>query len=377
MGRKIRTGVIGCGKVGDFHAKAYKELESSELVAVCNHNIDRAKAMAEKYGVRAFDSLDRMVEETGVEAVSICTPHPAHAADAVRAAELGVNIAIEKPLAVTIEDCNAIVNAAERNHIVGTTISQRRFYEPTIRMQEAIRAGKIGKPILGTVTMLGWRDMAYYGSDPWRGTWQREGGGVLVNQAVHQLDLLLAFMGEMDEVYGMWDTFNHPGLEVEDTAAAVIRFKSGAIGNVVVSNSQNPALYGRVHVHGSNGASIGVKTDGGAMYIAGVSPVTEPPVNDLWTIRGEEDRLALWQKEDYEQFRKVDFASYFHTCQLDDFLAAIIEGRKPRVTLEDGRAAVALFVGIYRSQRDHRPVKFPLEEESGADFDGRLPRRKY
>ena len=124
---------------------------------------------------------------------------------------------------------------------------------------EAIEAGKIGKPVLGMVTMLGWRDKAYYDSDAWRGTWKGEGGGVLVNQAPHQLDLLLWYMGDVDEVYGVWKNLNHPYIEVEDTAVAVVKFKSGAVGNIVVSNSQNPALYGKVHVFGENGAGVGVR----------------------------------------------------------------------------------------------------------------------
>ena len=144
-------------------------------------------------------------------------------------------------------------------------------------------------PILGSVAMYGWRDEAYYRSDPWRGSWQGEGGGVLVNQAPHQLDLLHWYMGEIDELFGFWANLNHPYIEVEDTAVAVLRFKNGALGNIVVSNSQNPALYGRVYVHGSNGASIGVQTDGGAMFIAGMSSITEPPINDLWTVPGEEE----------------------------------------------------------------------------------------
>ncbi len=156
-------------------------------------------------------------------------------------------------------------------------ICQRRFFEPCQRIRQAIDDGKLGKPVLGTVTMLGWRDAAYYKSDPWRGTWKGEGGGVLVNQAPHQLDLLMWYMGEVEEMFGYWGNLNHPMIEVEDTAITVIRFKSGALGNIVVSNSQNPALYGKVTVHGSNGASVGVQTDGGAMFIAGMSNITEPP----------------------------------------------------------------------------------------------------
>ena len=139
---------------------------------------------------------------------------------------------------------------------------QRRFYRPCMRIHKAIEDGKLGRPVLGMVTMLGWRDEAYYNSDPWRGTWKGEGGGVLVNQAPHQLDLLLWYMGEVDEVYGVWKNLNHPYIEVEDTAVAVVKFKSGAVGNIVVSNSQNPALYGRVHIFGENGAAAGVQTDG-------------------------------------------------------------------------------------------------------------------
>ena len=137
-------------------------------------------------------------------------------------------------------------------------------------MKDAIDAGKIGVPVLGTVVMLGWRDEAYYKSDPWRGRWDTEGGGVLINQAPHQLDMLQWYMGsEIEEVYGIWKNFNHPYIEVEDSAVAIIKFKSGGIGNLIVSNSQKPGLYGKVHVHGSNGASVGVQTDSGSMFIVG------------------------------------------------------------------------------------------------------------
>lgn len=369
--KKIKTAVIGCGKVGHFHAQAFQRCENSELVACYGRNMEKTKAFADQYGIRAFTDLEEMVKETGVEAVAICTPHPNHAELAVKCCELGLHIAIEKPLASTLEDCDAIIKAAKENHVVGSTICQRRFYRPAMRVKKAIEDGKLGQPILGTVNMLGWRDMAYYNSDPWRGTWEGEGGGVLINQAPHQFDLLLWYMGEIDEIYGMWDTLNHPDLEVEDTAAAVIRFKNGAMGNIVVSNSQNPALFGNVRVHGSNGASVGVQTDGGAMFIAGVSGITEPPVNDLWTIPGEEDKLAEYKKADSDFFLSCDMV-HFHYEQLQDFLNAIEKGTEPLITLEDGRRTVELITGIYRSQRDHKPVKFPLQPEYAADMDGRL-----
>ena len=369
---KIKTAVIGCGKVGHFHARAFQACPESELVACLGRDMKKTEEFAAIYGIQAFTDLETMVRETGVQAVSICTPHPNHADIAVRCCELGLHIAIEKPLAASLEDCDAIIEAAKKNNVVGTTICQRRFYKPAQRVKKAIDDGKLGKPILGTVNMLGWRDMNYYHSDPWRGTWKGEGGGVLINQAPHQIDLLLWYMGEVEELYGMWDTLNHPELEVEDTAACVIRFKNGAIGNIVVSNSQNPALFGNVRVHGSNGASVGVQTDGGAMFIAGVSGIAEPPVNDIWTVEGEADQLEAYKAADREFFTSVNSTDYFHTEQLSDFLKAIQTGASPLITLEAGRQTVELITGIYRSMRDGKPIRFPLKPEYGTDFDGRL-----
>jgi predicted dehydrogenase len=259
--------------------------------------------------------------------------------------------------------------AAKKANVKLGVVCQRRFYAPSQRMWRAIEDGKIGTPALGTVLMLGWRDQKYYGSDPWRGQWRAEGGGVLVNQAPHQLDLLQWFMGPIDELFGVWSNLNHPYIEVEDSAVAVIRFKSGALGNIVVSNSQKPGIYGKVHVHGQNGASVGVQTDGGAMFIAGMSAVLEPPVNDLWTVPGEEAMLDQWKKEDGDLFNGLpDAVAHYFQLQISDFLQAILNDRKPLISGEDGRKTVEIFTAIYRSQRTNAPVKFPLKPEA-SDLD--------
>ena len=133
----------------------------------------------------------------------------------------------------------------------------------------------------------------------------------------------------------------------------------------------SPAKHVNVRVHGTNGASVGVQTDGGSMFIAGMSSITEPPVNDIWKVAGEEDKLDDYKKEDSDFFNSVDSTTYFHKVQLNDFLEAIIENRRPLITLEDGRKTVELFTAIYRSYRDRKPVKFPLVPENSDDFDGR------
>ena len=367
--QKIKTAIIGCGKVSDLHAAALKRTPEAQFVAVYSRNPEKARQYGEKYGVRGFCDIREMIAAAGVEAVIVCTPHPAHRDAAVMAAEAGAHVLVEKPLASTLQDCDAMLAAAKKAKVKIGVVCQRRFYSPVQRMRRAIEQGKIGKPALGTVLMLGWRDQKYYESDPWRGHWRAEGGGVLVNQAPHQLDLLQWFMGPIDELFGVWSNINHPYIEVDDSAVAVIRFRSGALGNIVVSNSQKPGLYGKVHVHGQNGASVGVQTDGGAMFIAGMSSIQEPPVNDLWTVPGEEPMLAQWKQEDSDLFNGLEnsMAHYFQ-LQISDFLRAITENREPLVTGEDGRKTVEIFTAIYRSQQTHLPVKFPLKAEP-ADLD--------
>jgi len=274
-------------------------------------------------------------------------------------------VLVEKPLASTLADCDAMIAAANASGAKLGVISQRRFYEPALRARQAIDAGKIGKPILGTVVMYGWRDEKYYQSDPWRGKWDAEGGGVLVNQAPHQLDLLQWLMGPIDELFGYWDNLNHPYIEVEDTALAVLRFKNGGMGSIVVSNSQKPGIYGKIHIHGSNGSTVGIQPEGGAMFIAGMTSVLEPPINDLWTIPGEEGLLAGWQQEDRANFERIDATTHYLMLQDRDFLQAIRDNRAPAVTGEQGRITVEIFTAIYRSQRDHAPVKFPVHPENG------------
>ncbi|HDR51707.1 MAG TPA: Gfo/Idh/MocA family oxidoreductase [Mariniphaga anaerophila] len=371
--RQIRTAIIGCGKVSHLHAAALQQGKNTELTAIYSRSIEKANEFASQYGILAFNDIEKMIAEADIESAIICTPHPFHGDVVVKAANAGAHCLVEKPLASSLQDCDLMIQACKVNNVKLGVVSQRRFYAPVQRVKKAIEEGKIGSPALGTINMLGWRDKAYYESDEWRGTWQMEGGGVLVNQAPHQLDIFQWLMGPIDEVYGVWRNLNHPYIEVEDTAVAIVKFKNGAVGNIIVSNSQKPGIYGKVHVHGTNGASVGVQTDGGAMFIAGMSSIAEPPVNDLWTVTGEENLLDGWKMEDSDFFNSVNAMEYYMKLQNEDFAEAIIQNRKPMVTGEEGRITVELFSAIYRSTRDNQPVKFPLKPESDRDdFDGRL-----
>lgn len=371
--RTYRIGIAGCGKVAQLHARAIQELEGAQLVGAWSRSEKSARDFAEQHDATAYPSVARMVAEGGLDVVIVCTPHPYHKAPAIEAARSGANVLVDKPLASTLADCDEMIAACRECGVELSVVSQRRWYEPAIRVKRAIDDGKIGKPMLASMILLGWRDQAYYDADEWRGTWRQEGGGVLVNQAPHLLDLLLWYMGEVEEVFGLWRNLNHPGIEVEDTALAIIKFKSGAVGNIVASNSQKPGLYGKVHVHGSNGASVGAQTEGGAMFIAGATTVPEPPMVDLWTVPDEGRLMEEWAERDAASFAEGDPTTRYIGCQILDFLQALEQSRRPAVTGEDGRKVVELFTAIYRSNRDNEPVVLPLSPEAGrSDMDGRL-----
>jgi UDP-N-acetyl-2-amino-2-deoxyglucuronate dehydrogenase len=367
--RIYNISIAGCSRVAHLHAKAVQNIPNARLTGVWSRTTQTAKDFAAVYKTKSYSDISDMVAENKTDLVIVCSAHPYHILPAVDAAKAGANVLVEKPLASDLKDCDEMIKTCKENNVRLGVVSQRRWYEPVRRVKDAIEKGKLGKPVLATVTLLGWRDKTYYDSDEWRGSWKKEGGGVLVNQSPHQLDIMLWFMGEIDEVYGIWRNLNHPYIEVEDTAVAIVKFKSGAIGNILVSNSQKPGIYGKVHVHGGNGASAGVQTDGGAMFIAGRTAVAEPPVNDLWTIPGEEHLLKEWIDYDTNTFNNCDPTIVYMQYQIEDYLKSIASGTEPAVTGEAGRRTVELFTAIYRSTRDNSPIKFPLKPEPG--FDGR------
>lgn len=353
---KIKFALYGYGKVAQLHAKAIAASENATLVSVCGRDQSKANAFAAQWGIQARSCAAEMAEKDGARAVIVTTPHPRHAANAIEAMQAGMSVLVEKPMALTVADCDAMIKTAGDERVTLGVISQRRWYPSTTRIKHAILAGSLGVPLLGQVIILGWRDEAYYDSDPWRGTWQGEGGGVIVNQAPHQLDLLSWFMGPVSGVSGSWINANHPYIEVDDSAVATVHFKSGGLGSVFVSNSQKPGIYAKVHIHGSSGASAGVQTDGGAMFIAGRSGILEPPFNDLWTIPGQEKFLEVWKREDESFFSKIDATWYFFSLQIDDFARAIARGERPMVCGEDGRETVKIMEGIYESAKLQRTV---------------------
>ena len=361
----IRFAILGPGKVARLHADALARIPDARLVAVAGRDPSRAAAVARATGARVDPGLEATIERGGVDAVIVCTPHPLHAQQAIAAARAGLHVVVEKPMALDPADCDEMIAAAREAGVVLSVVSQRRWYAPVQRVKAAIDEGRIGEPGLASVEILGWRGPDYYAMDAWRGTQAGEGGGVLVNQAVHQLDLVRWFLGPVAEVDAWTANVNHPELDVEDTVVAAVRFTSGALASVVASNAQRPGLHARVHVHGRSGASVGVETDAGSSFVAGLS-LPGPPRNDLWTIPGEEAAPGLWVEQDAAALAGTDPATYHHELQLHDVVAAIRDDRPPAVDGADGRAAVELIDAIYRAARSGERVRLAPSPQPGV-----------
>jgi UDP-N-acetyl-2-amino-2-deoxyglucuronate dehydrogenase len=343
--RRIRTGLIGCGKIATIHAMALTTLPTADFVACCDQDIDRARAVASKYDVpRVFDDADALLRDGNVEAVHICAPHPAHEPLVVAAAQAGVHVLCEKPISITIDAADRMISAAKHAGTTFGVVFQRRFWPAAQRLRQAIDSGRLGNPTLGECSVRIWRSPEYFASDPWRGKWSTEGGGVLMNQAVHAIDMLQWFMGRPVEVFGRYETFRHGAyIDVEDTAVATVQFESGALATIQAATTVQPEFGFRVAVHGDKGSTVSVweQNEG------------QQGINDVWNLPGEETFRAVWELEE----RGKPGFPMFHVLQIQEFLQSLIEERRPAVTGEDARVSLEIIQAIYESSRTGLPVR--------------------
>ncbi len=345
---RVRIALVGCGKIAALHALALDTLPQADFVACCDGNRDRAQAMADQYQVpHVFTDANELFHAGLVDAALVCTPHPAHEPVVVAAAEAGIHVMCEKPIATTLGEADRMIAATERAGVTFGVIFQRRFWPAARRIRSAIDAGKLGKLTLGDCTVRLWRGPEYFARDPWRGKWATEGGGILMNQAVHSIDHFQWFMGRATEVMGRIATLRHSSyIDVEDTAVATVVFANGALGSIQASSTFQPAFGFRVTVHGDSGGAVGVweRHEG------------ELGINDIWSISGEEAMLEGWLAAD----DGVPGFPQFHLLQIDDFLNAIIEDRPPAVTGAEARKSLEIILAIYESSRTGLPVTLPM-----------------
>jgi len=248
--------IVGTGMISRFHARAIEDVRGAKLVACCDMATERANQFAEEVGCTPYDDMAKMLADPAVDVVTIATPSGAHMEPAVQAAQAGKHVIVEKPLEITLKRCDKIINECEKAGVKLGTIFPSRFHDSSIQMRKAIDQGRFGRLTLGDAYVKWFRTQEYYDSGAWRGTWKLDGGGALMNQAVHTVDLLSWLMGPVEEIQAQTATLAHKRIEVEDVATATLKFKSGALGVIEATTAAYPGYLKRIELHGSEGTAV-------------------------------------------------------------------------------------------------------------------------
>lgn len=362
---KLRFGIIGCGAIGPTHAGAIRQIADAELVAVADRDTNRAEEMARKFEVtRVYDSDRALLADPEIDAVCLCTPSGVHGEGAVAALEAGKHVIVEKPMEVSLEACDRMIAAEDATGKKLAVISQHRFDAATLLVKEAIDNGKIGRLVLADAQVKWWRTQGYYDSGDWRGTWALDGGGALMNQGVHTVDLLQWLAGGVQSLFAYTRTAAHERIEVEDVAVAALTFENGAVGTLTATTAAYNGYPVRIDLYGTEGTAV-----------------------------LEGDRLRLLKLKDGEEYRSEEAAEHAlsvarggtasvqneattrltapsgapaaepgavwgdaHRAQIEDFIRAIRTGGKPLIDGREGKRPVEIILGVYRSSRSGQPV---------------------
>jgi UDP-N-acetyl-2-amino-2-deoxyglucuronate dehydrogenase len=340
-------GIVGAGVISSIHARAVTSLPGARLVAVTDVEPDRAASLATAHDCVAEPDLDALLARDDVDVVCVCVPSGLHADVGIRAAAAGKHLVVEKPLDVSLAAADRLIEAARQAGVVLTVISQHRFDPGLLELRRLLEDGALGRLVLGEASTKWYRSQAYYDSSAWRGTWALDGGS-LMNQGIHYADLLLWSMGPVAEVTALFSTQTHQ-IEVEDSALAVLRFESGALGTVVTSTAVFPGFAQRLEISGTSGTVV--IEDGEIIRCELSADGAKTGQHGRVTENGRVPSAAATPAG-------LDIAS--HAAQISDLLEAVDEGRAPSVTGEDGRAVLELVCAVYESARNTRTVQLPL-----------------
>jgi UDP-N-acetyl-2-amino-2-deoxyglucuronate dehydrogenase len=251
----IGFGIVGCGMISRFHARAIQEIPEARLVGCASSRRESAEKFGSEFQCTAFPTIGELVARDDIQIVSICTPSGAHLEPALLAAKSGKHLVIEKPLEITLERCDQIIEACETARVKLATIFPSRFHECWQELKRAIDGGRFGRIALGSAYVKWFRTQQYYDQGNWRGTWELDGGGALMNQAIHTIDLLQWLMGPVESVSAMTATLAHQRIEVEDVAVASLKFRSGALGSIEATTASFPGMLKKIEIHGDAGSA--------------------------------------------------------------------------------------------------------------------------
>jgi len=337
--KKLSFGIIGVGNIAPHHAVAIKNTAGAELVAVATRNLERGNAFTREHGGTLYSDYRDLLARADVDTVAICTPHDLHAPMTIEAAAARKHVLVEKPMARNVAECDAMIAACERAGVTLGILFQMRFDPLALKLKKIIDDGNLGRLIWTTTNALWYRTDEYYKSGAWRGTWEHEGGGVLINQAIHVIDLMLWLTGMPTRVTAQTRTLNH-AIEVEDAALAILEYTDNRLGFIQATVAAYPGYPERIEIVGTRGSAIYHRGD------ARLEWHLADPRED-----GEERAEASSGAA-----APMNINAAGHIAAFQDFVAAMREQRAPLIDGSEGRKSIALVQAIYDSARANAPI---------------------
>src|SRR5881227_242939 len=340
MTSKLRFGIIGCGVIGHIHAEAIATLPDAQLVAVVDTVLKPTQELMDEFHVTHYGNLQEMLAREQLDVVDVCTPSGMHGEHACQVMRAGVNVIVEKPMEVSRAAIEEMLRVQQETGVKLAVISQHRFDPDTIKVHDLVEAQAFGRLVLGNALIPWWRSQAYYDSGAWRGTWKLDGGGVLMNQSIHSIDLLQWLMGPVKSVCAYTDTLVHR-METEDVAVAILRFANGALGTIAATTDAYPGTGTRIEVHGDKGSVV----------------IEDDRLSYLHLAQDDREQRAPTASAGPSAAQNpATLAIRSHALQIEDMMRAIRENGAPLVDGYAARHLVEIILGIYESARTHQEV---------------------
>jgi UDP-N-acetyl-2-amino-2-deoxyglucuronate dehydrogenase len=338
-------GIVGAGLIADFHARAINDIRNAKLIGCCDKLPERAAKLAEKFGVRAFADYEEMLASDEIDVVTIATPSGFHAEPTIAAAEAGKHVICEKPLEITLERIDKMIEAHEKGGTRLGGVFPYRFNDMMTPLREAIQSGRLGMITYAGIYVPWWRTDEYY-KDSWHGTWKLDGGGALMNQSIHMVDMLCDVMPPIESLQAYTAKLGHPQIETEDTAVAVLRYANGALGIIYGTTASYPGQFRRFEVTGTKGTIVNVENSITVWQFADEQPQDKEVLENFGKIEGGggvADPAAITHQN--------------HTRNFKAFLDALDSGRDFWIDGREARKAVEIILAIYKSAKEQKPVK--------------------
>jgi len=336
-------GILGCGAVAKVHAEAIRHVPDLRLAAVCSRSQESAERLGKAYGVHWYTDLDEFFALPGLDAVTICTPSGTHSELGGAAALVGKHVVVEKPIDVSLDKADALIEACRHSGVRLAVSLQSRYLDAPRLLKKTVAEGRLGRLVMASAYVKWYRSDEYYAAARWRGTLALDGGGAAINQAIHTIDLLRWIAGPLRQVAAFKDRLTHPQIEAEDTLVAAVRFASGACGVIEAATSIYPGFRRRIELTGTEGTVV---LDGDNITVWQLRDGSECPLKPAAQVSdGSSNPMAI----DFEGHRRV----------MADFARAILDGSAPEIDGAAGRESLEVVSALYASAREGRPVALP------------------